>query len=254
MQSNTPISLRSQLELLQNSQHDNLNYFLVLSGTSTLKPLQHFYTQGESGAKPLWLNTPYRDWQEVMPHLVPIDPESPFIDWLDEQRDSSPDWGWLIASPLEFDAVFEHFESLTKIILPSAKEVFFRYWDAPQVLPIFQTVNETSLSELLGPVASFICAKGRVNHPQTPQVTTKRYPWWQLSAEVQQQLFAQNCDVLVANLIQQLSEDNRALYESYPLAVLQQKVRRRIKADQANGAMTSYPSIEAYLQKELNDE
>ncbi|WP_261845085.1 DUF4123 domain-containing protein [Aliamphritea ceti] len=253
MQSSHPVLLREQLNQLQEVSSEGLNFFLVLSGTSEANALQHFYSQGESGAKPLWLNTPYRDWEEVMPHLAPIEPDSAFIDWLDEQGEAFPDWGWLVVSPFGFDAVFSHFESLTKVIMPSGNEVFFRYWDAPQVLPVFQLEEAENVADLMGPVANLISANGSVSHPQSPGIVCRQFPWWELSKQVQQKLFAQNTSTLESNLLQQLIERNPNLYEAYPVNTLKVKIQRFVKSEQASAVITRYSGLEAYLQKELND-
>ena len=146
----SPTLLREQLEQIEEQDSDALQYFLVLSGTSKCNALQEFYAQGGQGAKPLWINTPYRDWEEVMPHLVSIESDSDFIDWLDEQQQVFPDWGLMVASPFYFDAVFSHFESLTKVIMPSGSEVFFRYWDAPQVQSLLEICDPDEQSPTHG--------------------------------------------------------------------------------------------------------
>ncbi|MCV6610311.1 MAG: DUF4123 domain-containing protein [Amphritea sp.] len=252
MQSSHPVLIREQLDQVREVSSENLNCFLVLSGTSRADALQHFYSQGGSGAKPLWLNTPYRDWEEVMPHLVAIAPDSPFIDWLDEQCHTYPDWGVLIASPFGFDDAFGHFESLTKVIMPSGNEVFFRYWDAPQVLPVFQLEETGNVADLMGPVSYLISSIGSVSHPQSPRIVGKPFPWWRLSQQAGHQLFTQNTSTLESNLLQQLSERNPNLYDAYPVNTLKAKVKRLVKSDQASAVITRYSGLEAYLQKELN--
>lgn len=253
MQSEQVLSLRDQIDQLEEKNSEQLNYFCVLSGTSKINGLENFYKLGGSGAKPLWLNTPYSDWEEVMPYLVNIDSDSPFLDWLEEQQPVFPDWGLIVASPFGFDEVFSHFESLTKVLMPSGKEVFFRYWDAPQVMPIYQLSGAESVADLLGPISKLICANGTISNPQTPRLVGGSYPWWQLDPEVQQEMFTLNIEVLTLNLIQQLSERNFPLYESFAVRILQQKVKRLIKLNQAASAITTYAGLEAYLQKELSN-
>jgi len=252
VQSNTE-SLREQLEIIEEGSGKELNFYLILSGTSKVNGLENFYLQGGSGAKPLWLNTPYRDWEEVMPYLVNIDSDSPFLDWLEEQQPVFPDWGLLVASPFGFDEVFSHFESLTKVFMPSGKEVFFRYWDAPQVMPIYQLSEAESVADLMGPISKLICANGTISNPQTPRLVGESYPWWQLDPDVQSKLFEANSATLEANLLQQLSYRNPVLFEAYPSQTLKRKVQRLIRLDQLKTTITSYAGLETYLQKELKN-
>ncbi|WP_415897773.1 DUF4123 domain-containing protein [Neptuniibacter sp. QD72_48] len=253
MQSEQVLSLRDQIDQLEEESSEQLNYFCVLSGTSKSNGLENFYKLGGSGAKPLWLNTPYADWEEVMPYLVNIESDSPFLDWLEEEQPVFPDWGLLVASSFGFDEVFSHFESLTKVFMPSGKEVFFRYWDAPQVMPIYQLSGAESVADLLGPISELISANGTISNPQTPHLVGESYPWWQLSQQVQSKLFEANSATLEANLLQQLSNRNPILFEAYPSEILKRKVQRLIRLDQLQASITSYAGIETYLQKELKN-
>ncbi|WP_415896096.1 DUF4123 domain-containing protein [Neptuniibacter sp. PT34_22] len=208
MQSEHVLSLRDQIDQLEEKNSEQNNYFCVLSGTSKINGLENFYTLGGSGAKPLWLNTPYADWEEVMPYLVNIDSDSPFIDWLEAQQQVFPDWGLLVASSYGFDEIFTHFESLTKVLTPSGKEVFFRYWDAPQSQPVLALSDEPNRAELMGPVSYWLSSQGGIEHPSEPQVIGKRFPWWMLSEALALALFKQNPAVVKQNLKQRLIDNH----------------------------------------------
>ncbi|WP_415891264.1 DUF4123 domain-containing protein [Neptuniibacter sp. SY11_33] len=220
MQSEHVLSLRDQIDQLEEKNSEQLNYFCVLSGTSKINGLENFYKLGGSGAKPLWLNTPYADWEEVMPYLVTIESESPFLDWLEEQQPAFPDWGLLVASSFGFDAVFAHFESLTKVFMPSGKEVFFRYWDAPQVMPLFGRCKPVDKSKLMGPVAALVSSCGMENNPEDPEFFINEWPWFLFSEEVINDVQGQNIDVLKHNLNQYLRDYAYELIENMPSALI----------------------------------
>ena len=243
VQSDQITSLAEQLEtldLLTDSQ--NLNAFLILSGTSSLDGLHHFYDQGGSDALPLWLNTPY---------MVSITLDHPFIEWLDQQQPAHPDWGVMLLSRFNRDAVFNHFESLTKIYMPDGAEVFFRYWDAPQAQPVLELSADQARTELLGPVEHWLSSQGTLSQPGEARETQQKWPWWQLSETVAAQLFEQNPAVLKRNLLMKLSELDPELYERYSTSVLSMKVERLIAQDQKRKQLTSVAALRNYLQKEL---
>lgn len=199
-----PQQWREQLNSRLNEAATEQHLYLILSGTSEGEILRNYYDQGGTDAQPLWLNTPYSEWQEVMPYLVEITADHAFLTWLDEHQAEYPDWGVALLSEFPMDVVFTHFESLTKISLSSGKEVFFRYWDAPQSQPVLTLCDAQGRAELMGPVSNWLSSQGGIEHPDEPRVIGKSFPWWVLSEALATALFEQNPEILKQNLKQRL--------------------------------------------------
>jgi hypothetical protein len=248
-----PMQWREQLNTQIDASTSEPHLYLILSGTSEGDILRNFYDQGGTDAQPLWLNTPYCEWQEVMPYLVEVSREHAFLTWLEQHQADYPDWGVALLSDFPMEEVFSHFENLTKISLSSGKEVFFRFWDAPQSQPVLALSDEQNRAELMGPVSYWLSSQGGIDHPGEPQVIGKRFPWWVLSEGVEQALFSISTETLETNLLQQLYENNPALYEMTSLSVLKIKIRRLIKLNQTQAIVTRYSELKEYLQKELED-
>ncbi len=88
------------------------------------------------------------------PHLVKLDPFSPFSDWLLSGWGRS--WGIYAVSSASMDTLREHFRSLVMVLDPSGTPLFFRYYD-PRVFGVYlPTVNEQEADCVFGPVASYI--------------------------------------------------------------------------------------------------
>ncbi|HEY9119125.1 MAG TPA: DUF4123 domain-containing protein, partial [Marinobacter sp.] len=118
------LDFRSRVQNACDQTGHESSVYLVLSGTSAAKPVRHFYAKDGLTARPLFQGTQYSGWHEVMPFLAQVTETSDFLDWTDETDTS--DWGWELLSDASLEEVFEHIRSLTKIILPGGREVFFR--------------------------------------------------------------------------------------------------------------------------------
>lgn len=127
--------------------------YALLSGPAISKALSHYYQlDGRESPEGIWLNTPYRDWHEVMPRLVMIHKDSPFLDWVSKQTEQS--WGWLALAPCSQGYLIQKLKILTKVKLPDNKEVFFRYWDGKYLFRILEVSDDLQQKALLGGISS----------------------------------------------------------------------------------------------------
>lgn len=127
--------------------------YAVLSSVSDAQPLKHYYQlDGSRVAEGIYHYTAYKDWHEVMPYLVELSVNSPFLAWVSDT--SATDWGWLAVSEQPRQRILDHLRSLTQVNLPDEKTVFFRYWDG-QFLPLILAAStEQQQNQLMGVFSS----------------------------------------------------------------------------------------------------
>jgi hypothetical protein len=127
--------------------------YAVLSSVSDARPLKHYYQlDGSRVAEGIYHYTAYKDWHEVMPYLIELSVNSPFLAWVNNT--SSTDWGWLAVSEQPHQRILDHLRGLTQINLPDEKTVFFRYWDG-QFLPLILAAStEPQQNQLMGVFSS----------------------------------------------------------------------------------------------------
>ncbi|WP_448885243.1 DUF4123 domain-containing protein [Citrobacter telavivensis] len=131
----------------------DFHLYALLSGPAISEALSHYYKlDGRNTPEGIWLNTPYRDWHDVMPRLVSLHKDSPFIDWVSEQTGQS--WGWLALVSCTQEHLIQKLRRLTKVKLPDTKEVFFRYWDGKYIFRVLEASDTLQQEALLGGVAS----------------------------------------------------------------------------------------------------
>lgn len=100
---------------------------------------------------PLW---------DVAPYLVPIDPDSGYLEnWA---RRWGSNAGILLVSAADEDALCAHLRSIFVVADEEGQEYFFRFYD-PRVLRAFlPTCSEDQMDELFGSIETFVveCAEG----------------------------------------------------------------------------------------------
>jgi len=134
----------------------------------------------------------------------------------------SSDWGWLAVSSAGLEVVAEHFRSLTQVLMPDGKAVFFRFWDGRFLLPILES-SEVDAGQLLPVLTRGFINGQAVEIGGRAQVSGREFPWWQ----VPEKLLAQfGDDARINNALQWLSEEQPALFEAFPADVLRCKVVR----------------------------
>ncbi|WP_165857448.1 DUF4123 domain-containing protein [Marinobacter sp. JSM 1782161] len=221
--------VKAGLDALLETRGPSDNLYLVLSGTSECQPVRHYFSQDGANALPLYMGTPYAGWQEVMPYLAAITPDSPFLEWIKTEADA--DWGWAALSSAYMDRVFSHLRSLTQITLASGKDVFFRYWDARFLGPIIDQLDPNQQASLMGPVTAWADPHGQLR--QTPparlETEAKPFPWFHLPASVEKGLAANSRDQLVDNALTALEKLEPSPIAPYPKPVARQKVARQLR-------------------------
>lgn len=221
------------------------NAFVILSNASDAKPVDVWRKMAAGmPPQPVWASTAYAEWTEVMPYVAIIEPESPFFDWI--ATTESTDWGWLAVSSSPLETVVAHLQSLTKVLLPEGQEVFLRFWDGGQFLPIVQNIGDEAGKVL--PVFQRYLINGQPLTVATGPVTAaKTSPWWQVPASLLEYLAEQSPHVLIENLLQWLEEQRPDLHTAFKPAILRHKV-----VYFARGADVSHGALADYLASELS--
>lgn len=190
--------------------------FAVFSSASEAKPLKAW----PEAPSPIWAETIYAEWDAVMPYVGIVAADSEFLHWV--ATTESRDWGWLAVSSASLEEVVAHFRSLTQVLMPSGKTVFFRFWDGRFLLPILQA-NEVDAAQLFPVIGRCLINGQMLEIGGRAQVAGRTLPWWRVPESV---LAQQGNVVRTANALHWLSEEHPTLFEAFPEAVLRCKIRR----------------------------
>ena len=194
-------------------------------------------------SKPIWADTMYAEWDAVMPFVGIVAADSEFLDWV--ATTESRDWGWLAVSSASLEVVVEQYRSLTQVLMPDGKAVFFRFWDGRFLLPILHS-DEVDTARLL-PVISRALINGQaVDIGGGAQVSGQVFPWWEVPDSV---LASAGNEVRVGNAVQWLSEEHPALFEAFPQAILLCKIGQFFQG--STSEESSQSALLAYLLAEL---
>nr|WP_236193115.1 DUF4123 domain-containing protein [Pseudomonas glycinae] len=193
--------------------------FAIFSSASAVDPLKAWPSNAQM-PKPVWVETIYAEWDAVMPYVGIVDAGSEFLDWI--ATTESRDWGWLAVSSAGLEAVVEHFRSLTQVLIPDGKAVFFRFWDGRFLLPILES-SEVDAGQLLPVLTRGLINGQAVEIGGRARASGREFPWW----TVPEKLLAQfGGDARINNALLWLSEEQPALFEAFPADVLRCKVVR----------------------------
>jgi len=190
--------------------------FAVFSNASEAKPPAAW----RETASPIWAETIYAEWDAVMPYVGIVAADSEFLHWI--ATNESQDWGWLAVSSASLEEVVAHFRSLTQVLMPGGKTVFFRFWDGRFLLPILRA-DEVGAAQLFPLIGRCLINGQALEIGGRAQISTREFPWWQVPLSV---LAQQGDQVRTANALQWLSEEYPTLFETFPEVVLRCKVRR----------------------------
>ncbi|MFJ2713350.1 DUF4123 domain-containing protein [Pseudomonas sp. NPDC087346] len=169
---------------------------------------------------PVWADTIYAEWDAVMPYVGIVTADREFLDWVATTQ--SRDWGWLAVSSAPLEIVVGHFRSLTQVLMPDGKAVFFRFWDGRYLLTILQA-STVDAAQLLPVIGRALINGQSVEIGGRAQVSGLVFPWW----TVPETVLAQSADqTRVTNVMQWLSEEHPVQFEAFPEAVLRCKVRQ----------------------------
>lgn len=216
--------------------------FAVLGAASDAKPLEAWRAMA-AGAPlhPLWVGTPYERWDEVMPSVGIVEPGSPFLDWAASTH--ALDWGWLAVSSCPLETVVGHLQGLTKVYLPDGKDVFLRFWDGQQFLPIIERAG----GEILPVFVRYLINGQSLSVSTGPVTVAQASPWWRVPAPLLAQLAEQSPHTLIDNLLQWLEEQRPDLHVAFTPTTLRNKV-----AYFARNADINHEALAEYLASELS--
>jgi hypothetical protein len=222
-----PSETLSTRDWLEAEWRDGQRLYVVMGNASEANPLQAYYQQPSATLPlPIWSGTPYAGWQEVMPYLGELEPDSNFLDWVDEAP--TQNWGWLALSPNEPSLVLEHLRGLTQVRMPDGAEVFFRHWDGAHLLPILRHLGDEA-SQLLPMFDRLLINRQALSLINGPVPTPREYPWWQVPRALSMALTEEDPTTLVDNLMQWLQEEHAELYFAVPQKNLRHKVERFVR-------------------------
>lgn len=221
--------------------------YALLGAASDAAPLQHYYQlDGRDTPRGLYLGTPYHDWLSVMPYLVMLDKDSPFIDWA--ETTDAHDWGWLVASDQSIDSLYAHLQGLTQI-WHQGEAVFFRYWDGVYLKRILVQLGEGFTALLPGVNGIWVGGDG-FEWAASEAAASRAFPWWELPPAIAATLARQDPAPLINNLMQQLADHNGQLYWAFPEANLRCKVARFVSRHPSPD-IDLFPALEAALINEV---
>ena len=221
------------------------NAFVILSNASDAKPVDAWRKMAAGmPPQPIWAGTAYADWDEVMPYVAVVGPDSAFLDWIATAE--STDWGWLAVSSSPLETVITHLRGLTKVYLPDKQEVFLRFWDGSQFLPMLQGLGDAAATVL--PVFKRYLINSQ-SLTVVPALITeaKASPWWRVPAPLLKHLAEQSPQTLIDNLVQGLEEQRPDLHAAFTPTTLQHKV-----AYFARNSAISHEALADYLASELS--
>lgn len=215
--------------------------FAVLGAASDAKPLDAWRAHAAGPLHPVWAGTAYAAWDEVMPYVGVVEPGSSFLEWV--ASTDATDWGWLAISSHPLVTVIAHLQGLTKVYLPDGQDVFLRFWDGAQFLPILQQAGD----ELLPVFQRYVINGQSLTVATGPVTAAKASPWWRVPAPLLQHLAEQSPQTLIDNLLQGLEEQRPDLHTAFIPTTLRHKVayftRRRD---------VSHQGLADYLASELS--
>ncbi|WP_420234605.1 DUF4123 domain-containing protein [Pseudomonas sp. ABY48] len=240
----TALSPRAWLELHPLQIHEQL--FAIFSSASDAAPLATWRRCMTSVPSPIWADTPYAEWEEVMPYVGIVTAGSEFLDWI--AATDSLDWGWLVVSCVSQETLAEHLRGLTQVLLPGGKPVFLRFWDGRFVRPILQS-TEVEAGQLL-PVITRCLINGQslevVGNAQRP---AQAFPWWQVPVALLEAMVEGPTDCLLDNVLTWLGEEHPHVFERVDGSILRCKIAHFLERSKAVEAKMA--PLQAYLLREL---
>jgi hypothetical protein len=223
--------LTPQAWLAERPLQTNERLYLIVSAASDADALKSLYqNEPTTQATPIWGGTPYAGWQQVMPYLVELKPNSGFLPWIAET--DAQDWGWLAVSTSTPEVVFEHLRSLTQVRMPDGTEVFFRFWDGRHIYPILEGLGDAA-GEVLPVFERYLINGKRLEVGPRAVPKAKDWPWWEVPKALLDGLAKKNPSTLVGNLMQWLETERPDIYAAYPESNLKLKIARFVRRPDA---------------------
>ena len=229
---------------------EHLTIYTMLGSISDAKPVTAYFQKTKQiNLTALWQETAYASWFDAMPYIVPIERNSPFLEWVD--KTDANDWGWLAVSPYTTEEIRLHFKSLTKVIMPDGIDAFFRYWDGRHLYPILDNLKEQA-GEVI-PVFNHYLINKQAIDVQIPNKLPepKEYPWWKVEQRMLNQLTEQDPTTLIDNLMQWLKEENSELFYQCPESNTRSKVTHFIENNKYSPDTVANQVLDYLIQGEI---
>lgn len=221
------ITLEQWVEITRES---GMPLYAVLTKTGASQAVAEYYRHdGSHTPYGLYARTPYADWFSVMPMIVSLSENSPFLSWVSETEHK--DWGWLARSPFTMDLITEHLRGLTQVIMPDGEEVFFRYWDGEYMAEHLRYFGDDWRQIL--PAFPFYWMNGEYFTVHiSAHNEAKAFPWWQVPQALINTILTQKTQPILLNIMQILKDDHPELYGSYSTRVIKTKVAHLLSVHQ----------------------
>lgn len=220
--------------------------FAIFSNASSAGALSAWRRSMAATPTLIWADTPYAEWEAVMPYVGLVRAGSEFLDWI--AAADSLDWGWLAVSSASQEALAEHLRGLTQVLLPGGKAVFLRFWDGRFMGPILQS-TAVDVGELL-PVINRCLINGQsfefVGNVQRP---ARIFPWWEVPVALLDAMTEAPTDCLLDNLLTWLGEEHPDLCERLDHRILRRKIAHFLERSKPLAAPKA--PLLAYLLREL---
>lgn len=225
---------------------DSEQLFAIFSNASSAGTLSAWRRSMSSAASPIWADTPYAEWEAVMPYVGLVSADSGFLDWV--AASDSLDWGWLAVSCVSQETLAEHLRGLTQVLLPGGKPVFLRFWDGRFVRPILQS-TAVEAGQLL-PVIKRCLINGQslevVGNAQRP---AQAFPWWQVPVALLDAMAEGPTDCLLDNLLAWLGEEHPYVSERVDRSILRCKIAHFL--ERSEPVEVQKVPLQVYLLREL---
>ncbi|MDP9783668.1 DUF4123 domain-containing protein [Pseudomonas fluorescens] len=220
--------------------------FVIFSNASSAGVLSAWKRSMNSEASPIWADTPYAEWESVMPYVGLVSVDSGFLDWI--AATDSLDWGWLAVSCVSQQTLAEHLRGLTQVLLPGGKPVFLRFWDGRFMRPILQS-TEVEAGQLLPVITRCLINGQSLEIVGNAQRAARAFPWWQVPVALLEAMAEVPTDCLLDNLLTWLGEEHSYLFERVDDSVLRCKIAHFLERTEPVEA--SKAPLLAYLTREL---
>ncbi|WLH13251.1 DUF4123 domain-containing protein [Pseudomonas hefeiensis] len=221
--------------------------YAIFSSASTAKPLMAWRRSMTVAPSPIWADTPYADWETVMPYVGAVAPDSEFLDWV--ATTDSLDWGWLAVTSCNQQSLAEHLRGLTQVLLPGGKSVFFRFWDGRFIQPILRS-DVVDVGQLLPSISRCLINGQAFDITANALRPARTFPWWEVPALLLQELAGDTTDCLLNNLLKWLGEEHPYLFEQVDENILRCKIRHFLgEPGMAHGPKAP---LREYLLQELS--
>ncbi|ALQ01065.1 DUF4123 domain-containing protein [Pseudomonas brassicacearum] len=220
--------------------------FAIFSNASSAGALSAWRRSMNSTASPIWADTPYAEWEAVMPYVGLVSADSELLDWI--AATDALDWGWLAVSCVSQETLAEHLRGLTQVLLPDGKPVFLRFWDGRFMRPILQS-TAVEAGQLLPVIKRCLINGQSLEVVGNAQRQAQAFPWWQVPVALLDAMAEGPTDCLLDNVLTWLGEEHPHVFERVDGSVLHCKVAHFLERSAAVEA--KMVPLQAYLLREL---